>query len=123
MLDSPDNLTVTPRGGLMLAEDDASSAVDTDPTAPGLENVNRLIGISPRGEAFVFAVNTLSTAELAGVCFSPDGRTLFVNIYGLSTGTPEQRAGAGMTCAITGTVAEGPAVSRANASRASAASR
>jgi secreted PhoX family phosphatase len=108
VLDSPDNLTVTPRGGLLMAEDDASSAVDTDPTAPGLENINRLIGISPRGEAFVFAVNTLSTAELAGVCFSPDGRTLFVNIYGLSTGTPEQRAGAGMTCAITGPWRKGP---------------
>ena len=56
----------------------------------------------------MFAVNTLSTAELAGVCFSPDGRTLFVNIYGVSTGTPEQRAGAGMTCAITGPWRKGP---------------
>ncbi len=99
---------MTPRGGLVLAEDDASSAVDTDPTAPGLENVNRLIGLSPRGGAFVFAVNTLSTAELAGVCFSTDGRTLFVNIYGLSTGTPEQRPGAGMPCAITGPWRKGP---------------
>jgi secreted PhoX family phosphatase len=108
VLDSPDNLTVTPRGGLLLCEDDASGAVDTDPRAPGLENVNRLIGISPRGEAFVFAVNTLNTAELAGVCFSPDGDTLFVNIYGLSTGTPAERAGAGMTCAITGPWRKGP---------------
>ena len=47
--DSPDNLTVTPRGGLILCEDDASSAyVDTHPLAPGIENVNRLIGITPR---------------------------------------------------------------------------
>ena len=108
VLDSPDNLTVTPRGGLVLCEDDASSAVDTDPTAPGLTNVNRLIGISPRGEAFVFGVNTLSTAELAGVCFSPDGDTMFVNVYGISTGTPAQHAGVGMTCAITGPWRRGP---------------
>ena len=108
VLDSPDNLTVTPRGGLVLCEDDASSAVDTDPRAPGLNNVNRLIGISPHGEAFVFGVNTHNTAELAGVCFSPDGRTMFVNVYGLSTGTPAQRAGAGMTCAITGPWRRGP---------------
>jgi secreted PhoX family phosphatase len=92
----------------VLCEDDASSAVDTDPTAPGLTNVNRLIGISPRGEAFVFGVNTLSTAELAGVCFSPDGDTMFVNVYGISTGTPAQHAGVGMTCAITGPWRRGP---------------
>ena len=51
-LDSPDNLTVTPRGGLVACEDDASSAfVDTHPLAPGIENVNRLIGITLKGEA------------------------------------------------------------------------
>jgi secreted PhoX family phosphatase len=108
VLDSPDNLTVTPRGGLLMCEDDASSVVDTDPNAPGLENVNRVIGISPRGEAFVFAVNTFNTSELAGCCFSPDGDTLFVNVYGLSTGTPAERAGVGMTCAITGPWRKGP---------------
>ena len=65
-LDSPDNLTVTPRGGLVVSEDDASSAyVDSDPRAPGIENVNRLIGITPDGEAFILAVNTYSDTELA----------------------------------------------------------
>ena len=50
-LDSPDNLTVTPRGGLIVCEDDASSElVDTHPLAPGIENVNRLIGIDRGGE-------------------------------------------------------------------------
>lgn len=43
-LDSPDNLCVTPRGGLILCEDDASSDSDTNPLAPGIEDVNRLIG-------------------------------------------------------------------------------
>ena len=62
----------------------------TTPPRPTSEHVNRLIGISPRGEAFTFAVNVFSESELAGVCFSPDGKTLFVNLYGDSTGTPER---------------------------------
>jgi hypothetical protein len=102
-LDSPDNLTVTPRGGLMLCEDDASAAhVDTHPLAPGLANVNRVIGLTLEGQAFEFAVNCLNTAELAGVCFSPDGSTMFFNIFG--NGTP----GSGMTCAVTGPWEDGP---------------
>ena len=100
VMDSPDNLTVTPRGGLLAAEDDASDANG--------EHINRLIGISPRGEAFTFAVNVFSESELAGVCFSPDGRTLFVNLYGDSTGKPEDHADEGMTCAITGPWKHGP---------------
>jgi uncharacterized protein len=100
VMDSPDNLTVTPRGGLMVCEDDASDADAANP--------NRIIGISPGGRAFPFAENTLNAAELAGVCFSPDGDTVFVNIYGDSTGTPQQHAGQGMTCAITGPWKRGP---------------
>jgi hypothetical protein len=100
VMDSPDNLTVTPRGGLLAAEDDASDANN--------ESVNRLIGISPRGEAFTFAVNVFSETELAGVCFSPDGKTLFVNLYGDSRGKPEDHADKGMTCAITGPWKHGP---------------
>jgi uncharacterized protein len=100
VMDSPDNLTVTPRGGLMVCEDDASEA--------DAENPNRVIGISPRGRAFSFAENILSSSELAGVCFSPDGDTMFVNLYGDSTGTPADHAGEGMTCAITGPWRKGP---------------
>lgn len=97
VLDSPDNLLVTPRGGILLCEDDASGADDdTHPLAPGITDVNRLVGISRRGHAFELAVNTLNDAEFAGACFSHDGRTLFVNIFG--DGTP----GSGMTCAISG---------------------
>ena len=106
-MDSPDNLTVTPRGGLIACEDDASSAfVDTHPLAPGIENVNRLIGLTQGGEAFELAVNVLNGSELAGACFSPSGRTLFVNIYGRSTvaGPPIE----GMTCAVTGPWRRGP---------------
>ena len=109
VLDSPDNLTVTPRGGLMLCEDDASVAItDSHPQAPGIENVNRLIGLTPAGDAFEFAVNRLSDSELAGVCFSPDGQTVFFNIFGASEGTPAEHADEGMTLAVTGPWAEGP---------------
>lgn len=100
VLDSPDNLTVTPRGGLLLCEDDASDADAAD--------ANRIIGISPSGRAFPFAENIFSGSELAGACFSPDGQTLFFNIFGDSTGRPADHAGAGMTCAVTGPWRRGP---------------
>jgi secreted PhoX family phosphatase len=100
VLDSPDNLTVTPRGGIMVCEDDAS---DTDTADP-----NRVIGIGPNGRAFPFAECIFSSSELAGVCFSPDGDTMFVNLFGDSTGTPATHAGKGMTCAITGPWKRGP---------------
>jgi secreted PhoX family phosphatase len=107
-MDSPDNLTVTPRGGLIVCEDDASASsyVDSHPLAPGLANVNRLIGLTRAGEAFELAVNVLNGSELAGACFSPSGRTLFFNIYGRSTvlGPPIE----GMTCAVTGPWRRGP---------------
>ena len=106
-LDSPDNLTVTPRGGLLLCEDDASSAtVDTHPLAPGIDNVNRLIGLDARGLPFEFAVNVLNGSELAGCCFSPSGHTLFFNLFGRANFSEE--ATEGMTCAVTGPWRRGP---------------
>jgi uncharacterized protein len=106
-LDSPDNVTVTPRGGLILCEDDASSEnVDTHPLAPGIENVNRVIGLSPKGEAFELAVNVLNDAEFAGACFSPSGETLFVNVFGRAQFSEDPNEG--MTCAITGPWRHGP---------------
>jgi secreted PhoX family phosphatase len=106
-LDAPDNLTVTPRGGLILCEDDASSEyVDTHPLAPGIEHVNRLIGLTQRGAAFEFAVNVLNGSELAGACFSASGRTLFVNLFGRARFDEDPVEG--MTCAITGPWRRGP---------------
>jgi uncharacterized protein len=103
VLDSPDNLTITPRGGLLLCEDDAGGTdAETHPLAPGIINPNRLIGISPAGEAFEFAVNRLNATEFAGGCFSPSGRTMFVNIFGNGA------ACSGMTLAITGPWSAGP---------------
>lgn len=40
-----------------------------------------LIGITPEGKYYKFARNALNNSELAGVCFAPDGQTMFVNIY------------------------------------------
>ena len=106
-MDSPDNLTVTPRGGLLLCEDDASTAyVDTHPLAPGIENVNRLIGLTRSGQAFEFAVNVLNGSEVAGACFSASGRTLFFNLFGRARF--DEDAVEGMTCAVTGPWRRGP---------------
>ena len=108
-LDSPDNLCVTPRGGLILCEDDASSDSDLNRNAPGITDVNRLIGFSRNGGVFEFAVNRLNDSELAGATFSPDGKTLFVNIFGDSAGTVNPyTSNEGMTIAITGPWGKGP---------------
>jgi uncharacterized protein len=106
-LDGPDNLTVTPRGGLIACEDDPSTAYeDTHPLAPGITNVNRVIGITGRGAAFEFAVNVLNGSELAGCCFSPGGGTLFFNLFGRARFDEDEVEG--MTCAVTGPWGRGP---------------
>ncbi|CAN5250916.1 DUF839 domain-containing protein [soil metagenome] len=100
-LDSPDNLTITPRGGVLLCEDDSNAnpeaTGDTHPLAPGIIDVNRLIGLADDGQPFEFAVNTFSNSEFAGACFAPNARdVLFVNIQGFNV------PGTGMTFAVTG---------------------
>jgi secreted PhoX family phosphatase len=102
VLDSPDNICITPRGGILFCEDDASGDGDGHPLAPGIADVNRLIGMGGLGEPFEFCVNILNDSEFAGACFSPDGQTLFVNVFGGSA------AGSGMTCAIWGPWERGP---------------
>jgi secreted PhoX family phosphatase len=102
VLDSPDNLTISPNGAMLLCEDDASNDSDTHALAPGITDVNRLIGIGLAGEPFEFAVNRLNDSEFAGACFSPDGEVLFVNLFGDAT------PGSGMTCAIWGPWERGP---------------
>jgi uncharacterized protein len=103
-LDSPDNIAVTPRGGLLICED-CTGARDarTDYASTRHDaHVNRLIGLTRAGRQFDFAVNRLNGTELAGACFSPRGNILFVNIYG------DGGRGSGMTCAIIGPWASGP---------------
>jgi secreted PhoX family phosphatase len=65
---SPDNVVLTPWGDLWFAEDSVGGG-------------NRVMGITPQRSVYVFARNRVSESGLAGLCFSPDGRTLFVNIY------------------------------------------
>jgi len=64
-----DNLTVAPNGHLVVCEDQYTASVD-----------NHLRGITTDGYAYPIARLNLQT-ELAGACFSPDGKVLFVNIY------------------------------------------
>ncbi len=66
VMNRPDNITVAPWGEPFFVEDNPD------------ENHIRTIG--PDGEVFTFGRNVLSSSELAGVCFSPDGRAMFVNI-------------------------------------------
>ena len=68
VFDGPDNICSTPRGGLIVCEDATAAQY--------------LRGIAPTGEIFDFARNLRNTIEFAGACFSPDGQTLFVNLYG-----------------------------------------
>ncbi|HEY2949726.1 MAG TPA: alkaline phosphatase PhoX [Micromonosporaceae bacterium] len=86
-LDLPDNVTTSPRGTLVVCEDNI--------------NDNYLRGLSRGGQLFDIALNRLVSRltgqprfndEFAGSTFSPDGHTLFVNI----------QAGRGMTFAIWG---------------------
>lgn len=77
LLKNADNLTMAPWGDLIICEDT-------------LEHCG-LIGMQPDGRQYPLADNPYSTSELAGVCFSPDGNIMFVNIQ-----YP------GMTVAITG---------------------
>jgi secreted PhoX family phosphatase len=90
VLNAPDNITVSPRGGLVLCEDGG-----------GLEFLH---GLTVDGEIFKFAQNNVvlngerngitgnfTGSEFAGACYSPGGRWLFANVQ-----SP------GITFAITG---------------------
>ncbi|WP_374534810.1 alkaline phosphatase PhoX [Phenylobacterium sp.] len=86
MMEMADNLAIAPWGHLVTCEDK-------------IGGTNYLRGVTPEGKVYTLGRNAQQmagakvrgTSELAGVCFSPDGSTLFVNIY-----TP------GCTLAITG---------------------
>lgn len=79
LLESPDNICVSPNtGGLVLCEDGSGKDL--------------LRGVTNRGEIFDLAeLNSSNTSELAGATFSPDGKILFFNVQ-----SP------GITYAITG---------------------
>jgi secreted PhoX family phosphatase len=66
LLRNADNITMAPWGDLVLCEDTASHC--------------GLVGMRPDGSQYHLADNAYSNSELAGACFSPDGKTLYVNI-------------------------------------------
>lgn len=78
--DGPDNITVSPHGGLIVAEDG--------------EGKNHLVGIGRKGQPYALARNEQAEdGEFCGPAFSTDGRVLFTNI---------QSPTYGVTLAITG---------------------
>ena len=64
--DGPDNMTVSPYGGIILAEDG--------------EGVQHLVGVTADGTSFPMARNDLNDSEFCGPAFSADGTWLFANI-------------------------------------------
>ncbi len=76
--DGPDNITVSPYGGVILAEDG--------------EGVQHLVGVTEEGKSYTMARNDQGDSEFTGPVFSPDGRTLFACI----------QSGPGRVFAITG---------------------
>lgn len=65
-LDCPDNVTLAPFGDVVLAEDGSDD--------------NFVRGLTPEGHLYDIARNAASSFETTGICFSPDGSTLFLNL-------------------------------------------
>jgi secreted PhoX family phosphatase len=70
LLNNPDNLCISPRGEVLLCEDSI-----------GRDDRNSLRALDHEGRLFDIARYLASGSELAGATFSPDGETLFVNVY------------------------------------------
>lgn len=68
-----DNITIAPNGHLLVCEDQYTKTTN-----------NHLKGVDQNGMLYDFAKVRWQT-EPAGVCFSPDGSTLFVNLYSPTT--------------------------------------
>jgi uncharacterized protein len=88
VLNSPDNICVSPRGGIVLCEDGAGT--------------NYVRGLTRDGTIFDLVRNNINGTEWAGACFSPQGRTLFVNIQGNTRPIQVPGGAKGMTFAIWG---------------------
>lgn len=69
-LDSPDNIVLGPDGTLYICEDSSRRS--------------HIVGMRPSGKTFRVVRNVINRGELAGVCFSPDGKLMFVNIQDIS---------------------------------------
>jgi secreted PhoX family phosphatase len=65
-VDGPDNITVSPHGGVIIAEDGAG--------------IQHLVGVTERGTPYVLARNDFNDSEFAGPTFSADGRILYASV-------------------------------------------
>jgi len=71
LLDGPDNICASPYGDLVVCEDNLSLG----------KRENYIVGVTPQGRCYRIARNAHPRKrEFAGACFSPDGRTMFVNV-------------------------------------------
>jgi secreted PhoX family phosphatase len=93
VLNSPDNICVSPRGGLVICEDGSG--------------VNHVRGLTRDGRIFDLVRNNVNASEWAGACFSPQGRTLFVNLQGETRPLQNPGGDKGITFAIWGPWEEG----------------
>ncbi|HKQ59504.1 MAG TPA: alkaline phosphatase PhoX [Candidatus Eisenbacteria bacterium] len=66
LLDGPDNIAPAPNGDLIVCEDG--------------DEEDCVRGVTPGGRIYTLARNAYNRGEFAGACFSPDGRTMFVNM-------------------------------------------
>lgn len=66
LMSGPDNICVSPGGVLYVAEDGVGQ--------------RNLLRVTLDGEVLPFARNARSLTEMGGLCFSPSGDTLFVNV-------------------------------------------
>lgn len=66
VLDMPDNIFLSPWGDLLVAEDGSGEQF--------------VRGITAEGRVYELARNAKSTSEFTGICCSPDGDTVFVNL-------------------------------------------
>ncbi len=92
VLDNPDNICISPRGGIVLCEDGDLDSLYCR-------------GLTRDGRIFDFAQNVTNDTEWAGACFSPDGEILFVNWQGYTRGpddVPPATVALGRTFAIWG---------------------
>lgn len=88
VLNRPDNICVSPRGGVVICED-----------GPG---TNYVRGLTRDGMIFDLIKNNINHIEWAGACFSPQGRTLFVNMQGNTRPMQDPNGLEGMTFAVWG---------------------